>query len=59
MQFPKNAYKVIIHEHYFDDPKNSRVNDNKILVPKDDSLSLKHGIELNSNSIICSYLVHF
>ena len=38
--------KVIILEQYFGDPNDSRVNDNKALVSKDVSVSLKQSIEL-------------
>ena len=44
--------KVTVLEQYFGDPNDSQFNGNKILISKDDSVSLKQSIELNCLSFI-------
>ena len=50
--FSKMFIKVTVLEQYFGDPNDSQFNGNKILVSKDDSVSLKQSIELNCLSFI-------
>ena len=50
--------KVIIHEQFFGDPNDSRVNDNKTLVSKDDSASLKESTGLHCLSF-CLLIILF
>ena len=44
--------KVITLQQCFGELNDSRVNDNKIFVSKDDSVSLKQSIELNCLSFV-------